>query len=218
MSRLGEAIKEYQEGFKNKVPTDIQRVMLEETKKLESEKLSKNALKVGDRFENEEFTNIDGKNVKLYDYFGDNDFLIINFYRGSWCPYCNLELKSLQGYLDEFEKYNASLIAISPQTPDNSLSTKEKNELEFEVLSDIGNKVAKDLGLVFSLAKELRPIYESFKIDIPNSNNDKTYELPMPATFVINKKGEVIFSFVDEDYTKRYEPEEIVKILKDNLK
>ncbi|RYA23641.1 alkyl hydroperoxide reductase [Malaciobacter halophilus] len=192
--------------------------MLEETKKLESEKLSKNALKVGDRFENEEFTNIDGKNVKLYDYFGDNDFLIINFYRGSWCPYCNLELKSLQGYLDEFEKYNASLIAISPQTPDNSLSTKEKNELEFEVLSDIGNKVAKDLGLVFSLAKELRPIYESFKIDIPNSNNDKTYELPMPATFVINKKGEVIFSFVDEDYTKRYEPEEIVKILKDNLK
>lgn len=214
MSRLGEAIKVYQEGFRNKVPSDIQNIMLEATKKLESEKLSKNSLKVGDRFENEEFTNIDGKSVKLYDYFGDNDFLIINFYRGSWCPYCNLELKSLQGYLEEFKKYNASLIAISPQTPDNSLSTKEKNELEFEVLSDIGNKVAKDLGLVFSLAEELRPIYESFKIDIPNSNNDKTYELPMPATFVINKKGKVIFSFVDEDYTKRYEPEEIVKILK----
>jgi peroxiredoxin len=166
MSRLGEAIKEYQEGFKNKVPSDIQRVMLEATKKLESEKLSKNALKVGDRFENEEFTNIDGKNVKLYDYFGDNNFLIINFYRGSWCPYCNLELKSLQGYLEEFKKYNASLIAISPQTPDNSLSTKEKNELEFEVLSDIGNKVAKDLGLIFSLAEELRPIYEQKKYTI----------------------------------------------------
>jgi len=214
MSRLGEAIKEYQDGFKSMVPIDIQRVMAEATKKLENEKISKNAPKVGDTIGNEEFTNIDGKVVKLHDFFGENEYLVINFYRGLWCPYCNLELKSLQSYLGEFKKYKATLIAISPQTPDNSLSTKEKNELEFEVLSDIGNKVAKKIGLVFSLAEELRPIYESFKIDIPNANDDKTYELPMPATFVIDKKGEVLYSFVDEDYTKRGEPEEILEVLK----
>ena len=85
-------------------------------------------------------------------------------------------------------------------------------------LSDIGNEVAKKVGLVFSLAQELRPIYESFKIDIPNSNDAETYELPMPATFVINKNAEVIFSFVDEDYTKRYEPEEIINIIKNDNK
>lgn len=218
MSRLYEAIKDYQENFKKRVPQEIQNIMLEATKKLEDENISKNALKVGDRFENFELTDINGNRVNLFEYFNENKYLVISFYRGSWCPYCNLELKSLQNNIEEFKKFGASLIAISPQTPDNSLSTKEKNELTFEVLSDIGNEVAKKVGLVFSLAQELRPIYESFKIDIPNSNDDKTYELPMPATFVINKNAEVIFSFVDEDYTKRCEPEEIINIIKNDNK
>lgn len=219
MSRLIDAIKEYQEGtFKKKAPVEVQETMLAATKKLQEEGISKNAPKVGDKLENAVLTNIDGNEVNLYDYFKDNEFLVINFYRGAWCPYCNLELKALQGSLDEFKSLGASLIAISPQTPDNSLSTKEKHELEFEVLSDIGNKVAKKIGLVFSLADELKPIYEMFGIDIPASNNEDTYDLPMPATFVLNKEGEVLFSFVDEDYTKRTEPQDIVEVLKNNSK
>lgn len=218
MSRLIDAIKEYQESFRKRVPKEIQNIMLEATKKLENQKISKNVLKVGEKFEDFELTDISGKKVRLFDYLKENKYLVISFYRGSWCPYCNLELKSLQSKVEEFKNLNASLIAISPQTPDNSLSTKEKNELTFEVFSDIGNDVAKKIGLVFSLAQELRPIYESFKIDIPKSNDDKTYELPMPATFVINKNAEIIFSFVDEDYTKRLEPEEIINVLKKHNK
>ena len=217
MSRLADAIKEYQEGtFKKKAPIEVQEIMLEATKKLQEQKISKNAPKVGDKLDNTEFLDINSNKVKLYDYFKDNNFLVINFYRGAWCPYCNLELKALQTILKELKQLNSSLIAISPQTPDNSLTTKEKNELEFEVLSDIGNKVAKDIGLVFSLADELKPIYEKFGIDIPKSNNDDSFNLPMPATFVLNKNAEIIFSFIDEDYTKRCEPQDIIDVIKNN--
>lgn len=217
MSRLIDAIKEYQEGvFKQKAPVEVQEVMLAATKKLEAEGISKNALKVGESFSNATLVDIRANEVKLHDYFKDNDFLVINFYRGAWCPYCNLELKALQGALAELKSLNTALIAISPQTPDNSLTTKEKNELEFEVLSDIGNKLAKEVGLVFSLADELKPIYEMFGIDIPTSNDDDTYELPMPATFVLNKDAEVLFAFIDEDYTKRCEPQDIIDVIKNN--
>lgn len=213
MSRLAEAINKYQTEFKKKVPLETQHVMMEATKMLEHQQISKNALKLGAHFENETFTNIHGKEQKLFELFGENEFLIINFYRGLWCPYCNLELQALQSHLNEFKLHHANLVAVSPQTPDNSLNTKEKNELAFDVLSDIGNKVAKKIGLVFSLAEELRPIYLSFGIDIPNANSEATYELPMPATYVINKKGEVLYAFIDEDYTKRAEPKEILEVL-----
>ncbi|XOB61214.1 peroxiredoxin-like family protein [Campylobacterota bacterium DY0563] len=216
MSRLIDAIEEYKQGFKEKVPFEVQELMLNATKELEKLRLSKNSKKVGEKLENEAFFDINSKEVNLYDFFEDKDFLIVSFYRGAWCPYCNLELKSLQAYLNEFKKANASLISISPQTPDFSLTTKEKNELEFEVLSDIENKVAKKYGLVFSLADELKPIYKKFGIDIPSSNSDYSYELPMPATFVIDKTGTIIYSFVNEDYTKREEPQNILDIIKKN--
>ena len=104
----------------------------------------------------------------------------------------------------------ATLVAISPQTPDNSLSTVEKNELTFEVLSDVGNHVAREFGLVFTLPEELRPIYEGFGINLPAHNGDESFELPMPATYVIAPDGKVIHAFVDSDYTKRLDPAEIV--------
>lgn len=159
MSRLIDNIKQYQETFKQRVPKDLQEVMLKATENLKNEKLSKNALKLKDK---------------------------------------------------------AKLVAISPQTPDASLTTMQKNELSFEVLSDTNNKVAKEYGLVFSLAQELRPIYEKFGIDIVASNNENSFELPMPATYVINKNKEIIYAFIDEDYTSRSEPQEILDIISKN--
>ena len=214
MSRLIDAIDEYKEAFKQKVPQDIKEVMLKATKKLQDEKLSKNALKKSDKVKGFTLPNAVGKDIFLDKLFEENDFVIINFYRGVWCPYCNLELKALQNSFKEFKSLGAQLIAISPQTPDASMSTKEKNELEFEVLSDKDNKIAKEFGLVFSLADELKPIYASFGIDIPTSNNDDSYELPMPATYVIYKNKEIVFAFIDEDYTKRCEPQDIVEAIK----
>jgi len=214
MSRLIDAIKEYQNGFKAKVPQEIQEKMKVATKELEDARISKNALKVGDFAKEIKLPNAVGKEISLFDTLDNNEFVIVNFYRGEWCPYCNLELKALQSYNDEFKKLGASLIAVSPQSTDSSLSTKEKNELAFEVLSDANNIIAKDYGLVFSLADELKPIYLSFGIDIPSKNQENSYEIPMPATYLINKNKEIVFSFIDEDYTKRCEPQDIIDILK----
>lgn len=120
----------------------------------------------------------------------------------------------MQLTLPEIEAQGAQLVAISPTVPDSSLTTAETHALGFEVLSDAGNKTARQLGLVFTLAEELRPLYASFGIDIPASNGDDTFDLPIPATYVIDTDGTIVHAFVDVDYTKRLEPAEIVKILK----
>ena len=214
MSRLIDSIKEYQEAFKKKAPLSVQETMLKATKKLADASISKNALKVGDIVSEIKLQNALGNEVSLFDTLENNDFAIVSFYRGEWCAYCNFELKALQGRNEEFEELGAKLIAVSPQSPDSSLSTKEKNELQFEVLSDNNNVIAKEYGLVFSLDEELRPIYLSFGIDIPSKNDEDSYEIPMPATYLINKNKEIVFAFIDEDYTKRCEPQDIIDTLK----
>lgn len=216
MSRLTEEINNYKEAFKDKVPADVREIMNKATVDLEKESISKDALKVGALAKQFALPNALGNLIKLDKLLEQNDYIVLNFYRGVWCPYCNMELKALQDMNDEFKKLGAKIVAISPQTPDASLSTQEKNELTFEVLSDEHNKIAKEYGLVFSLAQELRPIYSKFGIDIPTSNADDSFELPMPATYLINKNGEILYSFIDEDYTKRCEPQIILDIISKN--
>jgi len=216
MSRLIDNIKQYQETFKQRVPKDLQEVMLKATENLKNEKLSKNALKLKDKAKSFTLKNAINKDVNLDELLKENKFVVLNFYRGAWCPYCNLELKAFEQINDKLIQNKAKLVAISPQTPDASLTTMQKNELSFEVLSDTNNKVAKEYGLVFSLAQELRPIYEKFGIDIVTSNNENSFELPMPATYVINKNKEIIYAFIDEDYTSRSEPQEILDIISKN--
>lgn len=109
----------------------------------------------------------------------------------------------------------ASLVAISPQTPDNSLSIAEKNALTFEVLSDAGNTVARQFGLVFSLVDVLRPLYKTIGADLSKYNGDESWELPMPGTFVIAQDGTIRLAFVDADYTHRLEPAAILESLRE---
>lgn len=140
--------------------------------------------------------------------------VLLNFYRGGWCPYCNLELRALQEALPDIHELGASLVAISPETPDNSLSTREKNKLGFEVLSDSDNEVARAYGLVFALAEELRPIYQEMGIDLPSRNGTQSFELPIPATYVIDSDGTVRQAHVDPDYRTRMNPDDVVTALK----
>lgn len=108
----------------------------------------------------------------------------------------------------------ASLVAITPELPDHSLSTVEKHELTFEVLSDSGNEVARQFGLVFQVPEDLRAVYEGVGIDLPTTQGNDRFELPIPGTFVIDRHGTVVMAFVDPDYTKRLEPSEIVEALR----
>ena len=127
-----------------------------------------------------------------------------------------MELQALQGILPELDKFDAGLVAISPETPDNSLTTSEKNEISFSILSDLNNTYAKSLGLVFKMPEELQELYSgAFNIHVDVHNGNEDYELPMPATYVVNEKREIIYSFTPEDYTERLDPEVILKVLKE---
>ena len=141
--------------------------------------------------------------------------IVVSFYRGGWCPYCGLELKALQSVNAEIEALGARLVAISPQLPDESLSTAEKNQLEFEVWSDVNSKVADQYGLTFSLDEDLRPIYKNWGADVAVVNDDPDCKLPLPATYVISQDGKIVHSFVEEDYTERLEPDAILNALRD---
>lgn len=138
---------------------------------------------------------------------------IVTFYRGGWCPYCNRQLKSLQDRLPEIQKRNTTLIAISPERPEQASKTVEKSQLEFYVLSDQGNQVSRQLGLVFTLPKNLQDLYPSFGIDIPEHNGDESYTLPVPATYVVDQQGVVRYAFADVDYKKRANNEDILAAL-----
>ena len=139
--------------------------------------------------------------------------LVISFYRGNWCPYCNLEMHALQQQLPQINALGAGLVAISPQVPDESLSMAEKHELAFPVLSDVDNRVARQYGLVFTVSAHLRPLYAGFGIDLPKVNGSDSFELPVPGTFVVDRNGIVRDAFVDADYKKRMEPERIIEAL-----
>jgi peroxiredoxin len=125
-------------------------------------------------------------------------------------------LQAYQAILPEIKALGATLVAISPQTPDRSLSLTEKHNLGFELLSDGGNKVARQYGLVFSLPEPLRELYrKKFGVDLKDFNADEAYELPLPGTFIVAPGGTIGFAFVDADYTVRMEPGEIVAKLQE---
>ncbi|MFH0959963.1 MAG: peroxiredoxin-like family protein [Pseudomonadota bacterium] len=125
-----------------------------------------------------------------------------------------MELRSLQRRLDDIQSMGASLVAISSQTPDDSLSTVEKNDLSFEVLSDIGNRVAREFGIVFAIQEDLVSVYRSYGIELTKAEGDGQFELPLTATYVIERDGTIVKASVDTDYTKRLDPEEILEALK----
>ena len=139
---------------------------------------------------------------------------IVTFYRGGWCPYCNLELRGYQALLSEIEAAGGTLVAVTPELPDHSLSTAEKNDLSFTVLSDIGGALASALGIRFTLSDKVRPFYEKAGHALPDRNGDGTWALPMPATFVVAKGGRIAAAFVEPDYRKRLDPKEALAALR----
>ena len=209
---LTQQLAEAKAASSKRIPEDARAVMNQATEELQQTKLAEQSLSQGDRLPDVILPNVTGKSIRLYDLWKQGP-LVISFYRGQWCPYCNLELKALQSVVAQVKADGASLVAISPQTPDPSLSTQEKNELEFEVLSDVGNSVARQFGLVFTLPENLRSVYEGFGLDLPAHNGDRTFELPISATYVVATDGTVTYAFADADYTRRADSSDVLQAL-----
>lgn len=172
------------------------------------------ALNVGDIAPNFKLNNALGKEVELYDYL-EKGKVVLTWYRGGWCPYCNLTLHQLQQELPNFKANGANLLALTPELPDKSLSTSDKHNLEFEVLSDLHNQVAKKYGIVFKLTDDVASIYNK-SFDMNSHNGDKSNELPLAATYIINKDGKIAYAFLDVDYRNRAEPSELTTFIKNN--
>ena len=175
-------------------------------------KIIEKALQVGDKAPNFMLKNALGKSISLYDYLQEGK-VILTWYRGNWCPYCNMTLRQLQLELPNFNANNTTLIALTPELPDESISTAEKHALQFEVLSDIGNIVAKQYGIVFELTSEVAAMYNQ-AFELNNHNGDSSNELPLAATYIINENKEIVYAFLDADYRNRAEPSDLTDFLR----
>ncbi len=209
MALLKEEIAAYKAASKDRVSAEIQATMRQATADLKASGIENRAMKAGDTVPDFELPNQRGEPRRLSDYLAASP-VVLNIYRGGWCPYCNMEMKALHAVQGKIEARGARLVGMAPESPDKALSTAERNEISIDILSDAGNRVAEKLGLVFELPQALRPIYEKFGIDIPGHNGDQSFKLPVPATYIIGQDRVIAYAFVNADYTERLEPAEIV--------
>ncbi|MCG1034974.1 peroxiredoxin-like family protein [Polaribacter sargassicola] len=174
----------------------------------------KDAIKIGEKAPDFQLPNPKGDSVSLSSLL-EKGPLVVTFYRGSWCPYCNLQLRALQAKLSEIHTLGAELVAISPEVPDGSLTKNEINEMDFIVLSDQDAKVASQYGVAWEVPEFLMEhMRVDRNLDLKKINNGNASILPIPATFILGTDGVVKWSYVNVDYRTRSEPEEIIEALK----
>lgn len=210
--KLSTQLKELADSGAKRHPQEAQAIMGNAITELTNTGILNSAAKKGDAFPNFKLPNAKGEEVALSNVL-EKGKAVITFYRGGWCPYCNLELQAFQNALPAFKEKNATLIAITPETPDNTLSTQEKNELQFEVLTSKNNELARELNLVFKLPENLVSLYGNFGIDLEQSQGNQENELPIAATYVVEQDGTIGYHFLAEDYKLRADPEEVLENL-----
>ena len=201
---LEKKLSERRESAKNRISSEILSKMLQATQSLKNSELEKEAFNIGDKIEDMILLNNLGDKVSIMEVLGKQP-AIISFYRGTWCPYCNLELSTYNKLLKD--KNKIKMIAISPERPESSINVENLN---FEVLSDIDNKFAKKLNLTFDITETIESIYDGFGINLEKSQGKKSRILPIPATYIVDSSGVIVYAYVDADYTKRAEPKEVI--------
>ena len=213
---LKQELSELKANIKSQIPENVLQKFDESIQALEESGMVDHAPQVGNKLNNFVLSNQLGQQRSL-DELRKSGPVVMVFYRGGWCPYCNLALRAYQQILPQLKEAGTQLVAITPELPDSSLSTAEKNELEFEVLSDVGADYTKEIGLAFTLPEELREIYANLGGDLEKFNGAGNFALPIPATLVIDSAGKIVFAHVDVDYTTRANPEDVLNVV-NNIK
>jgi len=194
------------------IPLEIREIMARSAAKLAAGGQADRAVAAGEAAPSFTLPSATGRVITLAERLAEGP-VVLTFYRGAWCPYCNLTLHALQQAHAGIKARGAQLIAISPQIPDESLSLTEKHQLGFDVLSDIGCATATEYGLSFDIDEELAGVYDRLGFEMERVNAGHARTLPLPATFVIAPDGTIAWAFVDTDYTKRAEPADILAAL-----
>jgi peroxiredoxin len=210
---LAEQLAEFKAGFKTRATPERVATMEQATQELRDSGIEKSALQVGQAAPGLTLPNALSKPIALASLWAQGPLIVV-FYRGGWCPYCNLELRAWQALLPQLNSLGAQIVAISPQLPDNSLSTAEKNALAFEVLSDSALSAANGFGLAFEMPESLIQVYQTVGHDLPNVNGNGRWVLPVPATYLIDRQGIIQYAHIDADYRTRAEPDDIIEQIK----
>lgn len=209
-NKLSEALSKAKEDFKHASGVEKAQAVTDFVEQLNRSGIKAGALKPGGQAADFSLKNAIGETVTLSEELKKGP-VIITWYRGGWCPYCNLALNYMQQYLSDFKAAGAILLAITPEKPDNSLSTKERHELKFEVLSDEENEVARKYGGVHDLSEKIKGFYLERGVGEHYAHELNVF--PVPATYVIDQDFVVRYAFVESDYRMRAEPEDILDVL-----
>ena len=209
---LREIFIERKELIAKYVPAETQAVHARVIAALKQQRLAANILPVGSKIPEFQLQDHDGKTVSSSDLLARGQLVLCSI-RGRWCPFCVAQMEAMNLILPEIEQTGASLAAISPQTVQQSFFMRDQHKLRFSLLSDAGNQVAQQFGLTYCVPDEQRAIYQRAFVNLPFVNGDDSWELPIPATYVVDRDGTVLYASVDEDYTERPEPGEILDVL-----
>ena len=212
MSELAKQIEQFNNELATQVPQEVLEAFGKSIKDLKTKNIEEKSIKLGVIMPDFSLPNAKNEIIHSKEILKKGK-MIIAFYRGSWCPYCNLELKALQENLSKINDKKVSLVAISPQSPDNSLTVIEKLNLTFEVLTDKDNTFAKQLGIIFELQDFVLPFYNALGINLSSFNKNDDNSLPIPAVFVVNENGIIIYKFADANYMNRIDIDELLNTL-----
>jgi len=194
------------------VPAETQAIHARAIAELKQQRIAANILPVGARITDFHLPDHDGETISSSGLLGKGR-VVLCFIRGRWCPFCVAQMEAMNLVLPEIEQAGATLVAISPQTLQQSFFMRDQHKLRFPMLSDAGNNVARQFGLTYRVPDDQKAVYRRAFVNLPFVNGDGSWELPIPATFIIERDGSVLYVSANEDYMERPEPEAIVRFL-----
>ncbi len=206
---LHDELSAYKTESRSKLPPEIRDIMVQGVLDIRASGIEDRALKTGEIAPDFSLPDATGTVVHSTDLRRDGPLIVV-FYRGAWCPYCNLQLHAYQQMLPQLRAVGASLAAISPQLPDGSLNAVQKGKLEFPVLSDAGAGVARAFGVAYPVPPAVQALMQKGGNDLAVRNGSAEWILPIPATFVVAPDGRILLAHVDSDYTLRMEPDQVL--------
>lgn len=213
---LTKQLKEFHDATMSRMPQSIIQTFNDGIEEIRENGLKESALQKGDAIPDFSFKDIDGNTIQLSDVH-QSELLVLNFYRGGWCPYCNMELREYERLKKSFEEQGAKIVGISAEVPQLAAQTTQKNAISFPVLTDVDAQFMKKVGIVFSLNEKTKKDYVGFGMDFTQIHGNENYELPVPAVYVINKDMEIVFVHFEADYMTRIEPEQVLSAIKNKL-
>ena len=210
---LREIIAERKESIAKYVPPETQAIHARAVAKLREQRFAAGILPVGAKIPQFQLQDHDGNTVSSSDVLA-NGRLVLCFIRRRWCPFCVAQMEAMNAILPQIQNVGAALVAISPQTVKQSYFMRDQHKLRFLLLSDAGNRVARQFGLVYRISDEQQALYKRTFVNLPFVNGDDSWELPIPATYFVDRNGTVLYASANEDYTERPEPGDILQALR----